>query len=293
MCWRDSSLQWSRASESAEGHHRRAHRGCRSIASTEPRFGKRGRIAPRSPASRSLSGFNGAALRKARKGRKPRICSTRSSVASTEPRFGKRGRPPPVFSSTAPEPGFNGAALRKARKAPELRAGVGSTNGFNGAALRKARKESEIMRRNSGEGVASTEPRFGKRGRVPSVGHIFACENASTEPRFGKRGRRLGSYTAALAKERLQRSRASESAEGAQIPAGILRAPVASTEPRFGKRGRHRVFQAFALRIGGFNGAALRKARKDAHDRAGCRAGCLASTEPRFGKRGRIRPPLE
>ncbi len=230
--------------------------------------------------------------------------------ASTEPRFGKRGRHPPE-QEAGPRPAcFNGAALRKARKAPARWQRQASCRRFNGAALRKARKARDrardapsepLLQRSraseSAEGCgretararrrrASTEPRFGKRGRLPSgVARLVsragfngaALRKARKAPARWQRQASCRRFNgAALRKARkardrardapseplLQRSRASESAEGCGRETARARRRRASTEPRFGKRGRLPSGVARLVSRAGFNGAALRKARK-------------------------------
>ncbi len=138
----------------------------------------------------------------------------------------------------------------------------------------------------AGHGLrASTEPRFGKRGRHYAHRHLLPRRQASTEPRFGKRGR-WHALSYCLHHTMLQRSRASESAEGKThngfAPAlGALQRSRASESAEGKRLAKRKNTRTTLQRSRASESAEGRRARAVMGDKR------AASTEPRFGKRGR------
>ena len=109
-------------------------------ASTGPRSGERGDSSGRSSCKAKTIGFNGAALRRARR------CTCNCGLWMDRPTL-QRGRAPEsaeiartVVNHSFGSTGFNGAALRRARRCAPPAPAQTCMGSFNGAALRRARR---------------------------------------------------------------------------------------------------------------------------------------------------------
>ena len=230
-----------------------------------------------------VSGFNGAALRRARS--LAWCCfAWREKNASTGPRSGERGvnneveacRPLEWLQrGRAPEsaesarghrprgqgqPASTGPRSGERGVKPVVDRRRAKTKRFNGAALRRARSR---VRGDLGAGRglgASTGPRSGERGVVPPRHRAHRRHPASTGPRSGERG---------VARE--------VAADAARLDA--------STGPRSGERG---VRQDEAEVVGGgLASTGPRSGERGVIDDGVAKAvGAIASTGPRSGERG-------
>ncbi len=231
-------LQRGRAPESAEIDRHGLHPPNLLAGFNGAALRRARRYPPRpSPWTAKLRCFNGAALRRARRSEGCEGTWRRWLRASTGPRSGERGD---RKSSTVPRRQvrrFNGAALRRARRCSRLLPTQSARMRFNGAALRRARR----------------------CGRIGP--HQIPAEGASTGPRSGERGDRF---------KQAQSGRLMKGFNGAAL--------------RRARRYARKIRTRFKLK--GFNGAALRRARRCLHLQNAVIPDALASTGPRSGERG-------
>ena len=240
LVWSFQRLQWGRAPESAEGWRPRRGRCLRWIR------------------------FNGAALRRARKGGRLRLAHRRIP-ASMGPRSGERGRTDLIAlaeygpkASMGPRSGERGRApLRVVLHPDTLAASMGPRSGERGR-LEHLSELSDCSPLQWGRAPESAE------GDLAEFGSEFH-DSASMGPRSGERGR----------------SRFGGRREGSCS---------ASMGPRSGERGRQHRGSRPSDRAKGFNGAALRRARKG-EVVVGLWTRRVASMGPRSGERGRA--PVE
>ena len=163
-------LQWGRAPRSAETAVDWVAVWALPEASMGPRSEERGNghfVVVRGSAG---CGFNGAALRGARK----RLADPASFTSYTGLQWGRAPRSAETTTRrTLPRTvgSFNGAALRGARKPPPRLATWLPWRCFNGAALRGARKQHDLGRRVLRYADASMGPRSEERGNVDYYAH--------------------------------------------------------------------------------------------------------------------------
>ncbi|MEA3207914.1 MAG: hypothetical protein QOE70_971 [Chthoniobacter sp.] len=182
-----NQLQRGRGPETAEsGRLRRERRGIFD-ASTGPRSGDRGERADYERTPLALPSFNGAAVRRPRRGEPNVRVRVISMPASTGPRSGDRGEESSCSQRLSTCSSFNGAAVRRPRRGD----GVG---------------------RSLFDEDASTGPRSGDRGEGNLSLGEFWRDDASTGPRSGDRGEPI-TLTTRHPSSPLQRGRGPETAE--------------------------------------------------------------------------------
>ncbi len=210
-------LQRSRVFANAESEWWYTHEATPDLASTEPRFCKRGELSNPMGNRNDIISFNGAAFLQTR-----RACSCH------------RVRQP--LSS------FNGAAFLQTRRAGKRPVrNIPLMNCFNGAAFLQTRRVLQCPAASSSDGQLQRSRVFANAESDCAGGGDFDLNQASTEPRFCKRGEGPGASRSESSAGRLQRSRVFANAESPQRGRRYGAQWIASTEPRFCKRGESRL----------------------------------------------------
>ena len=150
---RPRTLQRGRGPETAESFATTRPRRSGPVASTGPRSGDRGETPTQPTNHNQTNSFNGAAVRRPRRGG--------SGQRRGRPSAGlQRGRGPETAESGIPRASLRWRSCR-----------------FNGAAVRRPRRERERQPGGRWGMDASTGPRSGDRGEPPAISHrLRRCE---------------------------------------------------------------------------------------------------------------------